>query len=83
MIYPLAGLVVGALLGALGARRREGKRLDLIQWGTVGGILGAIIGLFILILIQRSWTDSKSSRPSPESTRGTMPEGSSMADAAV
>ncbi len=53
MIYPLAGLVVGALLGALGARRREGTRLDLLQWGTVGGILGALVGLFILILIQR------------------------------
>jgi hypothetical protein len=54
MIYPLAGLVIGALLGALGARRREGARLDLLQWAAVGAIIGGILGLFVLILIQRS-----------------------------
>ena len=54
MIYPLAGLLIGALLGALGARRRGGARLDLVQWAAVGAIIGAIVGLFVLILIQRS-----------------------------
>ena len=54
MIYPLTGVVIGALLGALGARRRAGARLDLLQWATVGAIIGAIAGLFVLILIQRS-----------------------------
>jgi uncharacterized membrane protein YfcA len=53
MIYPLAGLVIGALLGTLGARRRGGTRLDLLQWGAVGAIIGALVGLFALILIQR------------------------------
>lgn len=53
MIYPLAGLLIGALLGALGARRREGSGLDLAQWATVGGIMGALAGLFLLILLQR------------------------------
>lgn len=54
MIYPLAGLVIGALLGISGARRRNGSGLDLAQWAAVGGIIGAIVGLFLLILIQRT-----------------------------
>ena len=54
MIYPLAGLLVGALLGVLGARRRDGTRLDLLQWGAVGAIIGGLIGLFVLIAIQRN-----------------------------
>lgn len=54
MIYPLAGLLIGAMMGALGARRREGKRLDLAQWAAVGAIIGGIAGLFLLILLQRA-----------------------------
>ncbi len=54
MIYPLAGLLIGAVIGALGARRREGKRLDLAQWAAVGAIIGGIAGLFLLILLQRA-----------------------------
>jgi uncharacterized membrane protein YfcA len=54
MIYPLAGLLIGALLGALGARRRNGVGLDLAQWAAVGAIIGALVGLFLLIVIQRS-----------------------------
>lgn len=54
MIFPLAGLAIGALLGTLGARRRGGKRLDLAQWGTVGAIIGGLVGLFVLIAIERS-----------------------------
>jgi uncharacterized protein YqgC (DUF456 family) len=51
---PLAGLAIGAVLGAMGAQRRGGKRLDLLQWGAVGAILGGIVGLFALILLLRS-----------------------------
>ena len=54
MVYPLAGLLIGALLGGLGARRRKGTGLDLAQWASVGAIIGAIVGLFVLILLQRS-----------------------------
>lgn len=54
MIYPLAGLLIGAVLGALNARRRGGKRLDLLQWAAVGGIIGGIVGLFAMILIDRA-----------------------------
>lgn len=54
MIYPLAGLLIGALLGGLAARRRGGKRLDLTQWAAVGAIIGGIVGLFVMIFVQRS-----------------------------
>lgn len=53
MTLPLAGLVIGAILGALAARRRGGKRLDLLQWAAVGAIIGGILGLFLLIGLMR------------------------------
>lgn len=56
MIYPLAGIVIGALLGAIGARRQNGKPADLLQWAAVGAMACGIIGLFILIFIERSYT---------------------------
>jgi uncharacterized protein YqgC (DUF456 family) len=55
MIYPLAGLLLGAILGSFGARRQGGKRLDLLQWAAVGAIMGGIVGLFVLIFIERSY----------------------------
>ena len=55
MIYPLSGLLIGALLGAFSARRRGGKRLDLLQWAAVGAIMGGLIGLFVLVFIERSY----------------------------
>lgn len=55
MIFPLSGLVLGALLGAVLAWRRGGNRLDLLQWAAVLGLIGAVIGLFILIYVARSY----------------------------
>ena len=54
MIYPLSGIVIGANLGAFSAKRRGGKTLDLLQWGGVMAIMGAIIGMFALVLIERA-----------------------------
>jgi len=54
MIYPLAGILIGASLGALSAKRRGGKLLDVLQWAGVLAIVGAIIGLFALVLIERA-----------------------------
>jgi len=56
MIYPLAGLILGALVGALRAKSRGGNRLDMLQWGAVTGIILGVIGLFVLIFIERSYT---------------------------
>ena len=47
MIYPLAGLLFGALFGALRAKRRGGAIFDLLQWGAVFAMLFGLIGLFI------------------------------------
>lgn len=54
MIFPLSGIVIGALVGGLGARSRGGKTLDLLQWAAVLGIIGGMIGLFTLVFIERA-----------------------------
>jgi hypothetical protein len=54
MIYPLAGLIFGALFGAFRAKMRGGKALDLLQWGGAFAILFGLIGLFVLIFVARS-----------------------------
>lgn len=56
MIYPLAGLLIGALLGLTMARKRGGNGKDLAQWGAVLGMIGFLVGMLILILIERSYT---------------------------
>lgn len=53
MIYPLGGLVLGAVLGALAARRRGGKTADLVQWGAVCALVLGLIGLIVMIAIDR------------------------------
>ena len=54
MIYPLAGLVLGALFGAYRARSRGGSGLDMAQWAAVNAIIFGLIGLFILVFIERA-----------------------------
>ena len=49
----LACLVIGAVLGVVQARRRGGNRLDIWQYAGVFAIIGAIIGLFLTIGIDR------------------------------
>lgn len=56
MIYPLSGLLIGAVLGALGARRRGGTGLDIAQWAAVGAMICGLVGLFVLVGIERSYT---------------------------
>ncbi|WP_458790324.1 hypothetical protein [Yoonia sp. MH D7] len=54
MIYPLAGLLIGAVIGALRAKSRGGKMFDLLQWGAVFAMIFGLIGLFILVFIERA-----------------------------
>ena len=49
----LAGLAFGALMGVRMARTRGGNRLDMVQYGAVFGIIGAILGLFLTIGLER------------------------------
>ena len=54
MIFPLAGLLFGALFGAFRARAAGGATKDMLQWGASFAILFGIIGLFVLVVIERS-----------------------------
>lgn len=53
MIYPLGGLLFGAILGAYRARSRGGNRSDMAQWGAVFAMIFGVIGLFIAVIITR------------------------------
>lgn len=55
MIYPLSGLIIGAITGAIRAKMRGGKLTDLLQWGAAFAILFGLIGMFVLIFIERSY----------------------------
>jgi hypothetical protein len=49
----IAGLILGAALGARTAIKRGGKRLDALQYGAGYGICFALIGLFLTLFIDR------------------------------
>lgn len=49
----LAGLVIGAVWGAMVARKRGGKGLDMAQYGAAYGIALGIVGLFVSIAISQ------------------------------
>ncbi|MBL4927826.1 hypothetical protein [Fuscibacter oryzae] len=49
----LAGLVIGAVIGGLTAKRRGGKRLDILQYAAIYAIAFALLGMFASIFIDR------------------------------
>ena len=49
----ILGLLIGAGLGALIARRRGGNRKDLLHYAGVFGLIGLIIGTFIGVFMLR------------------------------
>jgi hypothetical protein len=49
----IAGLVFGALGGALLARSRGGKALDIAQYAAGFGIAFALLGMFATIMLER------------------------------
>ncbi|WP_296425061.1 hypothetical protein [Yoonia sp.] len=56
MIYPLTGILIGAIFGAFRAKMRGGKFADMLQWGAAFAVIFGLIGLFVLIFIERSYT---------------------------
>jgi hypothetical protein len=50
----IGGFALGAVLGALTARKRGGKGADLAQYAAAYGIAFAILGLFLTIVLART-----------------------------
>lgn len=46
---------LGALWGAYLARRRGGRRLDMLQYAAAFGIAFAIAGLFLTVIVDRAF----------------------------
>ncbi|MCV2864712.1 hypothetical protein [Defluviimonas sp. WL0075] len=48
-----AGFVLGALLGWMAARKRQGNRFDKVQYTLVYAIIFTILALFVTLFIDR------------------------------
>lgn len=53
MIIVLVSAILGALIGGTIAVRRRGKTIDILQYSVIYLIAFAILGLFLLITIDR------------------------------
>lgn len=49
----IGGVVLGALFGAMSARRKGGKAADMAQYAAGYGIALGLIGLFLTIWLER------------------------------
>ncbi len=52
-MYVIAGLILGALLGGMTAKRRGGRPLDIAQYAAVYALIFAVIGIFITVALNR------------------------------
>lgn len=48
------GAVMGAIIGALLAKRRKGSTADILQYAFVYALIFALAGLFATIMIHRA-----------------------------
>lgn len=53
MLPALSGLILGAIIGGLVARKRGGNVADILQYGASYGIAFALVGLIAAILFFR------------------------------
>ena len=54
MLLPLSFAAIGALAGALTARRRKGNGFDMAQWAAVWALLAGLAGFALLIVVLRA-----------------------------
>jgi hypothetical protein len=52
-MFVIGGFALGAIGGALTARRRGGKAADIAQYAAVFAILFGLIGLFLTLFLDR------------------------------
>ena len=49
----IIGAILGAVTGALVAKRRKGNTADILQYGFVYALAFALAGLFLTLIIHR------------------------------
>lgn len=49
----LAAALIGAIWGVIYVRKRNGNRLDMLQYGAVWALIGAILGLVATIGLEK------------------------------
>ena len=52
-MFVIIGALLGAVLGSMIARKRGGKRLDILQYGAVYAMIFAMLGLFVTLILHR------------------------------
>lgn len=50
----LAGMVLGLVIGTFTAKKRGGRKLDMLQYGAAYGIAFTLIGVFVTIILERT-----------------------------
>ena len=52
-MLPLLTAAIGAVAGAIAAKRREGTGFDVAQWAAVWAVIGGLLGFVAALLIAR------------------------------
>lgn len=52
----IAGLILGAVIGALNAKRRKGTTVDILQYAFIYAMIFGMLGLFITLFVHRGIT---------------------------
>jgi ABC-type Mn2+/Zn2+ transport system permease subunit len=53
-VIVIGGFILGAVIGALTARKRGGKPADIAQYAVGFGIAFCLLGLFLTIFLERA-----------------------------
>ncbi|MGR3711718.1 MAG: hypothetical protein ACU0A6_01155 [Shimia sp.] len=52
-MFVIFGALIGALSGGYIAKKRGGKRLDILQYVVIYAMIFAMLGLFVTLIIHR------------------------------